>query len=261
MPDFDLSQALGLKVANQDILQVRIADRTVWPFSQVPLPGVLLGRWPMQDSLSDTSGNERHGVAQLADTVGGWTPVYAPGPIAGTRALHITPGGDSTRNVNYGRTGLEPTTGGFTYMAWFKGVYAVGGRDNAIFYRARGYDSTRAGIALHGLSPGKLFVVHRWRDQLVFDEAITDISVWHHIAIVDDDTQWRVYLDGSEVYGGSRTLDASSPWNGWEDYPWRTGWVEETLANANGELYVSNLRMFHGGLTQAEVQTAMNIFD
>lgn len=229
--------------------------------AQQPLPGTVLGRWPMHNSLADTSGNGHDGVAQLADTVGGWTPVYAPGPVAGTRALHIIADDDPTRNINYGRTGLEPTTLGMTYMAWFKGSYAGGVRDNAIFYKARAYDSSRAGVALQSFSANKLFAVRRWRDDLYYNEPDTDISTWHHIAIVDSDTEQRVYLDGVEVFGSTRSLDTSSPWTGWEDYPWRTGWVEETLANASGELYVSNLRLFHGGLTQTEIQQAMNIFD
>ena len=223
-----------------------------------PLPGTVLARWPLHNSLEDTSGNGRDGTAELADTGVSWTPVYTDGPVAGTRALYFA-NGNGDANINWGRTGLEPTTLGFTWMAWFKGSYLNNSGGSAIFAKTRAAGSTRSGATIEGYGSNAVFTVLRWRDDLWYSDLNWDISDWHHICVVDTDTERSVYLDGVAVLSEARTVDTSQPFT-WEDYPWRTGW-NATLAAAGRDMCVSNLRMFHGGLTQAEIQQAMNIHD
>ena len=222
------------------------------------LPGTVLARWPLHDSLEDTSGNGRDGTAELADTGVSWTPVYTDGPVAGTRALYFA-NGNGDASINWGRTGLEPTTLGFTWMAWFKGSYLNNSGGSAIFAKTRAAGSTRSGATIEGYGSNAVFTVLRWRDDLWYSDLNWDISDWHHICVVDTDTERSVYLDGVAVLSEARTVDTSQPFT-WEDYPWRTGW-NATLAAAGRDMCVSNLRMFHGGLTQAEIQQAMNTYD
>lgn len=264
MPNLDLSSATGIRLADTDILGLTMANRNIWQINEnetQPLPGTLLARWPLQDSLEDISGNGRHGIGLIGGTSTSWEPTYVDGPVTGTRALAFLAGGNAARTVSWGREGLEPATLGFTFMAWFKGVYPASGRGAAIFVKARALDSTRGGAVLQGDGGNAIFIVRRWRDWLTYNDCGLNVSEWHHIAVVDVDNEQRVYIDGVEILGGIRSPDTSA-WNtSWENYPWSTGWSEATLAKAVGELYVSNLRMFHGALTQAEVQEAMHVYD
>ena len=143
-------------------------------------------------------------------------------------------------------------------MCWFRAQPVGGQIMNGLFAHARGFNSTRGGAVAYG---SQAFTVLRRKDDLrYFDVRYAlngnTLSEWHHLALVDTDTEWCAYSDGGVVQSGTRSL-GSSEWTGWEDYPWRTSWVDGGLGNASGELQISNIRMFQGGLTQTEIQTAM----
>ena len=145
----------------------------------------------------------------------GWSPVYADGPAQGARALYMNGTSDDSLSINWGRTGLEPTTLGFTYMFWWKGAYPDSGGGPACFMKNRANGSTRGSFVMQGyVTPATIFTVRRWRDSLSYDELPLNVSNWHHCAVVDGDTEQRVYIDGVEIVGGTRSLDTSSPWTG-----------------------------------------------
>lgn len=261
----DLSEALGVRFGDQDVSEIRMANQTIWSLpeepSYAPLPGTVLGRWPLRDSLLDVSGNNRHGFAQLGDTAGVWDPVYVVGPTSESRALRFD-GSVVDQSINWGQEGLMPTTLGWTAMWWFRARIANGDLKHGLFARCRGTDSTRGGSVAYNADA---FTVMRWKDDLRYwgvryANSGDSPLVWHHMAIVDTNTEATTYVDGVETMKNARSLDDSS-WTGWESYPWRTGWVDGGLGNSRGEVEISNIRFFHGGLTQSEIQQAMAIID
>jgi hypothetical protein len=214
---------------------------------------VLLGSWPMNDSLEDISGNNLTAIADTS-TAGTWTPTYTDGPLPGSRAVVF---GDINQSIDYGRTGLEPTTVGFSWMAWFfvpEGAHAPA----AIFGRPRGGGSTRSSAVYGDGGSPNLFWVLRWLDELHFGYEDNPSGSWHHIAIVDTDTIGAVYLDGIEVESFSRELSGTMTW---EDFNWRSGWMGQGLADGSAGLQISMVRMYSGALSQAQVQSEMNRAD
>ncbi len=220
-------------------------------------PQQLLGSWPMSDSLADVSGNN---LTAIADTsVGGeddtWTPTYTDGPLPGSRAVVF---GDIGQSINYGRTGLEPSTVGFSWMAWFfvpNGAH----KPAAIFGRPRAGGSTRSSVVYGDNYHSRLFWCMRWLDDLHYDYSVDDpAGSWHHIAIVDTDTIAAVYLDGAEIQSFSRALSGTMVW---EDFNWRSGWMGQDLADGSAGLQLSMVRMYHGALGQAQIQSEMNRVD
>ena len=216
---------------------------------------VLLGSWPMNDSLEDISGNNLTAIADTSESGDddSWTPTYTDGPLAGSRAVVF---GDIGQSINYGRAGLEPTTVGFSWMAWFfvpEGAHAPA----AIFGRPRAGGSTRS--AVYGDGGGQnLFWVLRWLDDLHYAYEDDPSGSWHHIAIVDTDTIGAVYLDGVEIQSFSRALSGTMVW---EDFNWRSGWMGQDLADGSAGLQLSMVRMYHGALGQAQIQSEMNRVD
>ncbi len=217
---------------------------------------VLLGSWPMNDSLEDISGNNLTAIADTSESgdADSWTPTYTDGPLAGSRAVVF---GDIGQSINYGRAGLEPTTVGFSWMAWFfvpEGAHAPA----AIFGRPRAGGSTRSS-AVYGDGGGQnLFWVLRWLDDLHYAYEDDPSGSWHHIAIVDTDTIGAVYLDGVEIQSFSRALSGTMVW---EDFNWRSGWMGQDLADGSAGLQLSMVRMYHGALGQAQIQSEMNRVD
>ncbi len=218
---------------------------------QEPTAETLLGEWLFADSLADTSGNGRTAVAEIRDSGTTWTPTYTDGPLEGTRAIEFTA---DELDVRYGRTGLEPTTNGFTTMAWaWAPADYPTGEAFAIIGKTRFSGSTRSCIT-YG-SP--LWVVTRWADNLNYGNLTPDPrGAWHHFAVVDGPTTARVYVDGALLQEWSRSAPDST--GAWDDFPWRTGWLDGGLALGPAGPRVSMVRIFDGELTQAQIASWMN---
>ena len=246
MPELDLAGALGVRVANQAVLEVRIANQTVWGVGEPEL--VLLGSWPMNDSFDDVSGNDHHATGSPSIT-------FVDGPLIGSRGAKFT---DSYQSINYGRTGLEPTTLGFTTMGWARADNA--GALFGILSKARLPGSTRAGMHVENAGTGNMWTVARWKDHLSYTENDgpgSHLGEWVHYAFYDGDEGYAYYVNGQLVWGADE--DRSSGTAAWEDYPWASG--SDGLVSGAADTYVSMVRLYHGKLTQAQVQAEMNRTD
>lgn len=199
-------------------------------------------------TVADASGNGRTGVVTGA-------VAFESGPHANSRALRFTKDG---QYVVFGRTGLEPTNGdrGVVAMAWFRSSGATGFGFPIVYKQLTGA-STRVGVGLN--ADGTLFYVARWKDDLhygYYSSGMHDGN-WHHVTVVDGDTEWAFYLDGALLDSGSRTFDQSTSPT-WEDHPWTSGYIDEL--GDSGQFYnVADVRIFAGSMTQSEVQVQMNV--
>lgn len=218
---------------------------------------VLLGSWPLTDSLVDVSGNEHDAVALMPDDQP-WTPTYVDGPLAGSRAVAFPASGYS---IQYGRTGLEPTTQGFTSMVWARSD--VAGSPFGAFTKSRAGGSTRSGISCEGGTnngASNIFRVARWKDHLNYNDepGVLPVGVWTHFALYDGDDGWAFYVNG-ELYS-SEVNDRSSGGVAWEDYPWASGRIPDLNGGA-AATYVSMPKLFHGKLTGSQIKNEMNRVD
>lgn len=209
----------------------------------------LLGEWGFLDNLADTSGNGHTGTA-----TGGFT--YVTGPQANTKGIQFN---GQTDFVDFGRTGLEPTADGLVIMGWIKSN-TVGSNWLGLLTKARAAGSTRHRIGTSQTrNPA---YVARWKDDIHTNDAITPVfdTGWHHLAMVDGNTKWALYIDGVVVSGhnGTRALtNGTSPV--WEAFNWITG-RNNTLGdqNADSTMAVSGIRIFQGEMTATEITTWMN---
>ena len=87
----------------------------VWMGALKPQPITLLGEWGFLNNLNDTSSNGHH--ATFDDNGMGSPFAYVDGPQLGSRGIKF---GHTYNTINYGRTGLEPTTDGVTIMGWMR---------------------------------------------------------------------------------------------------------------------------------------------
>lgn len=204
----------------------------------------LLGEWGFLDNLEDTSGN---GLTATAN----FSPIFIDGPTAGTRAVRFSGLSDQ---IFYGRTGLEPTTGGIISMAWVK-LFADVIPYVDLIYKTRADDSTKHGLAVHN---NRIFFVSRWRDQLAFADsglAVND-GAWHHVCNIDSDDRYAWLIDGVEVQGAPRS--GVSPVS-WENYPWLSGEnlpMSGTASDPN--VAFTGVRLLQGTMTNDEAITWMN---
>ncbi len=249
-------------VDNVRFFDVALTSDQVAEYMNTPVEGasaqpVLLGSWPLTDSLVDVSGNEHDAVALMPDDQP-WTPTYVDGPLAGSRAVAFPASGYS---IQYGRTGLEPTTQGFTSMVWARSD--VAGSPFGAFTKSRAGNSTRSGISCGGGTnngASNIFRVARWKDHLNYNDepGVLPVGVWTHFALYDGDDGWAFYVNG-ELYS-SEVNDRSSGGVAWEDYPWASGRIPDLNGGA-AATYVSMPKLFHGKLTGSQIKNEMNRVD
>lgn len=217
---------------------------------------VLLGEWGfLGGALRDTSGNGRHGV--FSDGGAGGQLEFVAGPQPGTRGVRF---GHANHSISYGRTGLEPAVDGVTIMGWVRvAVGAPSGVLLNVLSKARAPGSTRSRIG--GRWDGAINTVPyaaRWKDDLHFaDVAGSFTTGWHHVAAVDGNTGWAIYLDGAVIASGARAFDnTSSP--SWENYPWVSG-RDSVIADqyADSALSISGVRILQGEATGGEISEWM----
>lgn len=203
----------------------------------------VLGEWGFLDNLNDTSGNARHATANF-------TPTYIDGPTLGTRAIRFSGSGQT---VTYGRTGLEPTTGGIVTMGWVKLFSDVFGYTD-ILHKTRAFDSTRHAIDVHDNS---IFWMSRWRDQLQFSDSGGPFgTTWHHFCNVDSDDRYAWFIDGVKIANASR---AGASAHTWENFPWVSGAnTDMTSTGSDPDVAFTGLRILQGTLSDAEVISLMN---
>lgn len=210
----------------------------------------LLGEWGFLDNLNDTSGNDHTATAS------GFTPAYEDGPTPGTRAIVLT---GSQACVDYGNTGLEPAaaTGGIVTMAWVK-LNDTHDSDTEIIARLRGEDSTRH--AIRNTANGVSYMA-RWRSRLEYPPFGTTVASladqnWHHVALVDGDERWDLYVDGVSVAGGGGTTGSLESWQ--PAYTWLTGYNADAQNQAPAiDMSVTAVRIFSGSMTTQEVNEWM----
>jgi len=215
----------------------------------------LLGEWGFLDNLNDTSGNARHGTASGSLT-------YVTGPQTNTKGVKF---GSTTSSVSFGRTGLEPSLEGITVMAWVR-LEGTPGLDIVLhaMSKARASNSSRSRIGIAYTASGAVrrrAAVARWKDALDVSDAgasWTDTG-WHHVAIVDGNTRFAYYTDGTQEASTARALGATAN-TAWEDFPWCTGlnltYPSDPVTSTN--FSVSGIRIFQGELTTGEINTWMN---
>lgn len=210
----------------------------------------LLGEWGFLDNLNDTSGNDRHG------TLGAGTPTYVDGPQAGTRGIQF---GTSTDYITLGRAGLEPVAEGVSVMGWvqFTGTTGADTGPLGVLSKARAATSSRSriGISNNGVTRSSAAVA-RWKDDLKTPGGSSWTGDgWHHIALVDGNTTYALYVDGVLRASGSRALGSADN-TLWEDFSWIVGY-NATISDvfAHPQMSVSGVRIFQGELTAGEVST------
>ena len=208
----------------------------------------LLAEWGMLDNLLDTSGNGRHASANF-------TPTYIDGPHPHTRAAQFTTG--TTQTITYGRTGLEPASGGVVTMGWVLVPDGTTPGYDGVMHKSRdGGGSTRGGSII--LNERRLRPMSRWDGGVNYSEGIGPQAApgtWMHFAHVDADDRYEWYVDGVSVGGGAR----SGPFipETWQDHPWISGrYLSETASQAG--LAITGVRIFRGSLSDSEVVTWMN---
>lgn len=214
-------------------------------------PPVLLASYGFLENdyattISDSSGNGHTG------TVTG-SLAFEAGPQTNSRALRYT---NSNQSVAIPRAGLEPTSagGGIVTMGWFR---SFGGSNFGVVIKKQSEPSTtRSGMTVY--TNGSVFFVARWKNDVHFGEYGSNMNDgnWHHVAVVDGDTSWAFYINGTQVDGGSRSFNQSTSPT-WDDFPWTLGHVDG-LSSSSDSFAVSGVRIFSGTMTQAEVQTYMN---
>lgn len=199
----------------------------------------LLGEWGFLDNLDDTSGN---GVTASAN----FSPTFIDGPDPDTRAIRFTGAGQT---IEYGRSGLEPSSGGIVTMAWVK-LFAPHSNYTQVIHKTRAFDSTRHSIDISGNSA---FLMARWRDQLVFRESGDQFAdeLWHHVCNVDADDRYAWFVDGAKIQEGARV--GASP-VAWEDFPWLSGFAPN-MQNSDSATNVAftGIRIFSGTMSDSEV--------
>lgn len=205
----------------------------------------LLGEWGFLDNLDDTSGNG-------LDATVNFTPTYIDGPTVGTRAIRFS---DDGQTITYGRTGLEPATGGVVTMAWAQRYGDVFGFTPLVRKIRVGGGSRRSDLAIHD---NQVSFLSRWADQLFNNDTIGTFTAnaWHHVCNVDSDDRAAWFIDGvlvdQSIRGGS-----SSP--SWESFPWLSGEDNEAgSTSSDPNVSLTGVRIFQGTMTDAEVISWMN---
>lgn len=204
----------------------------------------LLGEWGFLDNLDDTSGNGHNASANFS-------PSYIAGPVADTRAIRFSGSGQT---VTYGRTGLEPASGGVVTMGWVKLFSDVFGYTD-ILHKTRAFDSTRHAINVHD---NATFWMSRWRDQTQFGDlgGALGTSAWHHLCNVDAEDRYAWFLDGVKIASGARSGASAVSW---ENFPWVSGAnADMTSTGSDPDVAFTGLRIFQGTMTDAEVVSWMN---
>lgn len=204
----------------------------------------LLGEWGFLDNLDDTSGNARHASANFS-------PTYIDGPVLGTRAIRFS---GASQFVTYGRTGLEPASGGVVTMAWVKLFSADVFGYVDIIHKTRAADSTRHAINVHD---NGVFWMSRWRDQTSFADAGGPLgTAWHHLCNVDSQDRYAWFWDGAKISEGARSGSAAVSW---EDFPWVSGHNSDMVSTGSDpDVAFTGIRIFQGDMTDGEVVTWMN---
>jgi len=198
-------------------------------------------------TTADVTGNGNDGTLTNGATFG-------PGKYAGGIAFT-----GSGQTVDFPYANLQPKRLGVSWCCWAK--FPSSGLPSwlGIFGKVNSSAaSTRNGMAIENGST--IFYVTRWRNDLKYANlsGVPTDNAWHHYAIADGDTKYRVWLDGVVIASGSRTTSTLPDTNNtaWEAFPWQLGAVLNDFDSMNG-LSVSDLRVFSGMLTDQDVIAAM----
>lgn len=240
-PNYVLSGSVDtLRLFDEALTSEEIRSWRATPAGKTPptlLAAYAFNEAPGAVSVKDHSGND------LTATAVGVS--FTDGPLVNTRAVTFT---GSSQGIYIPRTGTEPSSIGFTAMAWGKGPVDMG-----YLVKPRGGNSTRSAV-------GPNWRV-RWKDDLHYtdDYSGVDDSQWHHYCVIDSDEQWAILIDGVYYAGGSRAADPNSPAS-WEDFPWCIG---NTLGTGLGESkpgqMIADVRIFQGNMhSSAQVRYWMN---
>lgn len=216
---------------------------------QVP---ILLGEWGFLDNVGDTSGAGHTGTIGRVGASIVTPPSYVTGPQTGARAIAW---GEADQYVDVGSgSALEPANFGYAAMAWVKASSYNASTYCGIFGRARGINSTRAGLQID--TSGALFYMTRWKSRLLFGSvgAICD-GAWHHVAAIDNDDRAAVFIDGVKVF---ESLTAATGAVTWESgFDWTVGAIATLTTSVAGQ-QVTQVRLFSGEMLDSDVVTWMN---
>jgi len=206
----------------------------------------LLAEFGFLDNLNDTSGN---GIVPTAN----FTPTYIDGPTPGTRAIRFSGAGQT---ITYGRTGLEPTSGGIVTMVWAK-IFTdtVFGYTPLVRKIRQAGGSRRSDLAVHD---NQLSFLSRWRDQLFNNDLIGSMTDngWHHLCNIDSDDRAAWFVDGVLLNSSARSgVTAVS----WENFPWVSGEdLQSGSTDSDPNVALTGVRFFQGTMTDSEVVSWMN---
>lgn len=208
----------------------------------------LLGEWGWLANLENTAGTVAIDGTQINDA-----PVFGAGPTAGSGSLRFTEtSGHDSQSVDLGRTGLEPSQDGFVVECWFKIPATVPGSVGTLGLVSKALAAAssrfRVGVIIGGDDLAHIDYAVRWKDSLAFgviDTVTLARDVWHHLMVLDSNTGYAVWLNGTQQANGSRSFDnTTSPT--WEDYPWRVGWGGTSLGDQHTtpNLQIGSVRIF-----------------
>lgn len=235
MPELDLTGALGVRVANQDVLEVRIGNQTVWEVGE-PLPSPIAA-YTFSEGTGSTS----------ADTSGNGRTFTLPGGSswpAGRVGSGFMPG---NANANPVALGALPV---FTVMGWVN-IGAVGGVLLAIHSALGGYGGTYGvniehyNNAVHIWTAG---VAGAWSE---LGSVNVPVGTSVHIALTSDGINVEWFFDGVSQGGGQPTIP-SLP----QAYLMVGSDDDNQSATATA---LDDVRVFDTVLSQADIAAYVNI--
>lgn len=246
MPQLDLSDALSVRVANQDVLEVKIAGETVWPIMPVPIAAYNFDLLDENSNIPDLSGNGH----TLFTTVNSFY-------VAGKEGQAISSLADgsvvaATSNFGGGRTAL-------TIMGWF---YVRTGNGNNGETPLFGFFSNVDGDTM--------FAVWQSRDafgpssvlqgdvrttglQPVSDGVyVLPVHEWTHVALTFDGVSLaaRLYVNGAQIAEGTMS-DGVLAHNNFLFFVGGYGYGGHDADS-------DDVRVYDATLTDFQIQLAMN---
>lgn len=212
--------------------------------------------WRMSDlcgpQIHDASGSQTAGVYE--DGVA----FYLPGPEAaafaehwpGNRAVHFAGG--------RARLKLAELAENYSIEFWFWNALPADARPVTGYLFSRGTDGARGAPGVHlgiggthqeGVAQGKLFVYNgdQHADLLIGNTPI-ELRTWHHLVLVRDGNQVRLYLDGKEQPELTGTLVSGHAANERQLF---VGGRSDGLFNFEGKM--DELAVYDRALTPGEI--------
>lgn len=171
-----------------------------------------VGYWILGDAsgttATDSSGNGNHGTYQNTPTLG------EPGAVLGNTAALFARA--SNQRVALGQPAILKVTGQFTMECWYKPTTFPTGSDvHTLIERGYNAGNGKQGFCLRiaggGGSPIIYAAAYESATEYAVSWTITGWSTgqWRHIAAGWDGTNWKIFVNGSEVASAAKAAGAN----------------------------------------------------